>query len=1325
MGRHNKQAPRQDRGRGRGRGQDRGQGRGRGEAPGQRQGLGYDDLRPKIHMHDVGETGVGHELNTARRVEVVHKSTQDEIIIPNRSPTRVTGWTLSGHSLDAYAEEIGRNSRLDMDKGNDAEVKFLETTNRSGSQENDMMHSVSASRKRIHPANESRGQSLFRNSRSRSPDRTRIKKHKLNVDIEGDTKQGYHNQREPFRRNLSPAQIVTNMGKYIKENKNVYDRMQFGTQRNNCVATTSAEPVDSEERIKSSSTAEKENLASLILRTVCVDYPGKVDLANLRKTLHQKKIINFSNTQTLYDFLTHYDNVFEIEGDTDRDDTAIEDGEVEETVAEDKFLVTGHPNLLLCQQHSRKAGSCTQDCRSLHICKYFVLSKCTMQEQGKTCIFGHDMDTEHNKEVLRKSLLHTFKTEIEIEVLRSLRYRNSTTVPAICNYYNKLKGCNNAECGFMHTCVNFLHGSCSAPYRCNYSHDIVANQPLHCLRRYGIRPSNYYETEIVVKTLKSIATKQNHQVEHNRQVQCSTGTQGMFTDGYNKEIPKPNNRHEVASYSANTGCSTRGKIKVSEKLTTASNQTGQIQMEAKERQEEKEEEVSLRNSSTVWTWSWKSPEGTWSDVTDSQIFEDRYKEYMQARKRSFVINGKMCEVDFATKTGVIDGEDVLSFKRVRKPVRDWKCSTSDVTDGTHVINFAGSDEGANTDVATKRGVTDGEVAHDFKRVVKRECDTKCPSSGIMNGSHVTDVAASDADVATKTGMMEEEVALYIKKVVTSERDTKCFMSDITDDSHVTDVAASDADVGTKTGMIDGELALDFRRVVKPDPDTNCSPSDKTNDSHVTDVADSDADVGTKTDVIRGDVALDSKNVVKPECDTKDSPSDKTNDSHVTNVADEGLIDVEVVLDIKGVLKPAPNTKCSPSDKTDGSHVIDVAGSDADVTNTDVIDRDVALDIKVVMKPECGTKCSPSGIMDDSHVSDVAASDADVATKTGLMEEEVTLYIKKVVTSERDTKCFMSDITDDSHVTDVAAPDANVGTKTDVIDRDVALDIKGVVKPECDTNCSPSDKTNDSHVTDVADSDADVGTKTDVIRGDVALDSKNVVKPECDTKDSPSDKTNDSHVTNVADEGLIDVEVVLDIKGVLKPAPNTKCSPSDKTDGSHVIDVAGSDADVTNTDVIDRDVALDIKVVMKPECGTKCSPSGIMDDSHVSDVAASDADVATKTGLMEEEVTLYIKKVVTSERDTKCFMSDITDDSHVTDVAAPDANVGTKTDVIDRDVALDIKGVVKPECDTKCSPSDITDDSHVTDVAASDAAAAEVVNNGSLSQNCNHPSSETP
>lgn len=59
-----------------------------------------------------------------------------------------------------------------------------------------------------------------------------------------------------------------------------------------------------------------------------------------------------------------------------------------------------------------------------------------------------------------------------------------------------------------------------------------------------------------------------------------------------------------------------------------------------------------------------------------------------------------CEVDFATKTGVIDGEVSLSFMRVRKRKNDIKCSSSGTTNHCPVTNVTDSDVGAATDVAT-------------------------------------------------------------------------------------------------------------------------------------------------------------------------------------------------------------------------------------------------------------------------------------------------------------------------------------------------------------------------------------------------------------------------------------------------------------------------------------------------------------------------------------------------------------------------------------------------------------------------------------------------
>lgn len=632
------------------------------------------DMRFTYPSHFVGEREVGHAPDNARRVEVVHRNIQDQgqVVMSHGSPTRETGWRHNGHPRDI--QDIGRNSRKDTVEVQDTDIRFSETFNlkyrhsahsdrnsRSCSHEKNGLQGVrvSRSRKRHPSSDDSTGQGIFRDShRSMSSDGLRRMKYKRKIDERVDhlNNTGYHKAQELFRGDLSPAELGSEKKQKLKkrnENGNIDDRMQeYNDSRVDHDMTTvtlgentdMAKPVtvDTEEKLKSSSITEKEDLASLILRTVCVDFPGKVDLASLRKALHQKRYINFSNSQTLYGFLKHYDNVFKIEGNTDREEGIIEDGEVEDTFAEDKFYVTGHPNLLLCLQHSKRVGSCKKDCGSLHVCKYFMLDKCDMQEQGKKCIFGHDMNTEHNKEVMRKSLLQTFKTEIEIDVLRSLRYRNSTTVPGICNYYNKPMGCNRAECGFLHVCEAFLHGTCSTSYSCNQSHDVGANQPLHCLRRIGINPTNDNEKELVVETLKAIAIKKNHSVNQGRNAQASTDIHHLSTGGYNKDMAKTNNVAQVSRYFSSTATGPTETKKVSEKPSEASDEDGQLRVEVEDEEEEKEPEEDLSTSCAGdWTWSWKHPRGTLCDVTDSHAYEQSYRKYIQARKKSFLINGQM------------------------------------------------------------------------------------------------------------------------------------------------------------------------------------------------------------------------------------------------------------------------------------------------------------------------------------------------------------------------------------------------------------------------------------------------------------------------------------------------------------------------------------------------------------------------------------------------------------------------------------------------------------------------------------------------------------
>ena len=148
-------------------------------------------------------------------------------------------------------------------------------------------------------------------------------------------------------------------------------------------------------------------------------------------------------------------------------------------------------SLKLCiNTASKSPESC--DCDALHICKYFLLSKCLLTN----CSFGHDIYTEHNESILQKY----FPQKPTIQHLRYIicktGNRNETTIPPICKFYNNEGGCkydetNNAKkCLCLHICKYYVQKNCKFDKGCKRSHSLFSGQSLKILRSYGLQPRN-------------------------------------------------------------------------------------------------------------------------------------------------------------------------------------------------------------------------------------------------------------------------------------------------------------------------------------------------------------------------------------------------------------------------------------------------------------------------------------------------------------------------------------------------------------------------------------------------------------------------------------------------------------------------------------------------------------------------------------------------------------------------------------------------------------------------------------------------------------------
>ncbi|XP_060592131.1 uncharacterized protein LOC132746872 [Ruditapes philippinarum] len=164
-----------------------------------------------------------------------------------------------------------------------------------------------------------------------------------------------------------------------------------------------------------------------------------------------------------------------------------------------------------CQSHM---------CHDLHICKYFLLSKCSI----KNCKFGHNLSTDHNRKVYRHYALDGVDKESKLRLLRYIESRNISTMPLMCKFFNNEGGCKkNNNCTHLHLCKNYINNDCKFNKRCKRCHNILAKQPLSVLKRYGLNPNSFNIDKllsILKDTLENGDVVLKRDIQHNRGVRA-------------------------------------------------------------------------------------------------------------------------------------------------------------------------------------------------------------------------------------------------------------------------------------------------------------------------------------------------------------------------------------------------------------------------------------------------------------------------------------------------------------------------------------------------------------------------------------------------------------------------------------------------------------------------------------------------------------------------------------------------------------------------------------------------------------------------------------
>lgn len=163
------------------------------------------------------------------------------------------------------------------------------------------------------------------------------------------------------------------------------------------------------------------------------------------------------------------------------------------------------PKISICMDYLSDIGcESRMVCGNLHICKHFILSKCTL---GAKCHFGHKWDTSHNSQVLSKLYLDMIDKNVLHELMKKIC--KGILPPQICNYYNSENGCKYGEkCGKLHVCKEFVKsgGKC---FCSSYSHDIMTPQSKRILKNHDL-PINESPRDIIM-SLKAVIVKDEAQ----------------------------------------------------------------------------------------------------------------------------------------------------------------------------------------------------------------------------------------------------------------------------------------------------------------------------------------------------------------------------------------------------------------------------------------------------------------------------------------------------------------------------------------------------------------------------------------------------------------------------------------------------------------------------------------------------------------------------------------------------------------------------------------------------------------------------------------------
>ncbi|XP_043223041.1 uncharacterized protein LOC122382150 [Amphibalanus amphitrite] len=169
-------------------------------------------------------------------------------------------------------------------------------------------------------------------------------------------------------------------------------------------------------------------------------------------------------------------------------------------------------NLDVCRDYFFPNTCKTKDCDKLHLCRFFIASKCTYAIHK--CLRSHHLWSDpHNTRVLRENRLHGLS---EQDVFRALRdgylAQNPVTdaerrfLLQMCRPYQR-GNCSRPEvCTRIHICDGYVYDKCESRTICHRSHDLKSGHNRNVVR--GLMLESMTAADVKATLAKPVTAKE-------------------------------------------------------------------------------------------------------------------------------------------------------------------------------------------------------------------------------------------------------------------------------------------------------------------------------------------------------------------------------------------------------------------------------------------------------------------------------------------------------------------------------------------------------------------------------------------------------------------------------------------------------------------------------------------------------------------------------------------------------------------------------------------------------------------------------------------------